>query len=165
MICKAINERTDDVIGTYGLNDAEQNTSLASLLEAVSNLPEAQPYGKVGMHVRKDTLDQLQEELNEDAINQAVLSETLPEPLPVTEDLSADVEDATLSDLDAELTAEGAQETLEGLDRALLGVNSQAALDKITKFVTKTIADNHPGRNASGKLQNLNLGFIRSTAD
>ncbi|GAV01693.1 hypothetical protein RvY_12366-2 [Ramazzottius varieornatus] len=155
MIVKALNERLDDMIGTYGLEEGDLNdgVSLASLLETVNNLPEvkaAGPYGKVGMHVRKDTLDQLQEELNEDALNRAVLSETQPEPGEALADEgygSMPVDgDVTLSNL--ELEAESAQETLEGLDRDLLGVNSQAALDKITKFVTKTIADNHPGKNA-----------------
>jgi hypothetical protein len=145
--CQLINARLAKIKKDHGLTgDLFGDEALSTLLQKVNELRGFGPHGKVGMHIRRETVQKLEEALS-------APQEPLAEP---EEDSAAqifgqdtpDVETLPLSSVEADedLTAESIQETFEGLDRDLLGVNSQAALDKISAFVTKTIVDNHPSK-------------------
>ena len=127
--------------------------SLSSLLQSVSDIPGFGTHGKVGLYIRKETLERLEEALLEmHSGGPEEPGSGLNTEGSIVDQAADDIADILPPDFPAEeeLTKDTIQETFEGIDRDLLGVNSQAALDRISAFVTKTIADNHPSKMRHG---------------
>ncbi|XP_055346651.1 uncharacterized protein LOC129594106 [Paramacrobiotus metropolitanus] len=137
-LCNLINAKTKAIREQHNMGALPRPSApISSSLEQLAQMKWG-PFGKVGMHIRKETVEELERIIKEDeeAAEQNEAAEAAQE-----------AEDANIQ-LDEELTAENVEVTLEGLDKDLLGVNSQAALNKLTAFVTRTIEENHPaGKN------------------
>ncbi|OQV16213.1 hypothetical protein BV898_09697 [Hypsibius exemplaris] len=166
MQCQLINTRLQKIRQDQELSDElfseaplgeQSQKDLGDLLQNVVDIPGFGPLGKVGLHIRKETLALLEEALLRVDVEGEMAAAVEPEgtEFEAREEDSEDDVEVLPTDLAGEddLTKDTIQETFEGIDRDLLGVNSQAALDKISAFVTKTISENHPSKARQGSAQ------------